>query len=161
MDKGVGSGGRIERQREEPAELVVEELKDASAVRDAIAGLGHNRLNERGFLDRSPGEQGRWLDHVQSEVIDAKGAALAIKQGDKVIGFVLADPDGVITQLRSIDEESTAPALEAALRKLREKGFEHPIVKLTEKSEDAREILLKKDFHGGESEDGKIMMKKE
>jgi len=158
MDKSGGEN--IKPQREMSAQMSVEVIKDASTIQEIIGGLGHNRLNEHGFLEDSPSERGKWLEHVQSEVIDAHGAAVAAKEGDKIVGFVLADHEGVITQFRCA-EGKEASALEAAIATLREKGFEHPAVRLTEKSEGMRRILLAAGFREEEkTEDGKILMRK-
>lgn len=155
-----GTGERMQPRREALGEVSVEVLKDVSSIQSAIAGLGHNRLNEHGFLEGSP-EQGKWLEHAQSEVIDAHGLPLEMKEGGKVIGFTLADHEGAITQFRCV-EGKEALVLDAALKKMKEKGFEHPTVRLTEKSEAMRNVLLGADFREEEkSEDGKIVMKKE
>lgn len=161
MDNASGPGERMQPRREIAAGVSAEELKDAGAIRTAIAGLGHNRLNEHGFLERMPGEHDKWLESVQSQVIDAHGLALEIKEGGTPIGFVLADHEGVITQFRCM-EGAEAAVLDAAIRRLKDKGFEQPTMRLTEKSEAMRKVLLDAGFREEEkSEDGRVVMIKE
>ena len=96
-------GGQGERmyQSEASAEMSVEELRSRSEIESAITDLGHNLLNEHGMFDGHSGEKHKWLEDVQSSFIDEHGAALAIKEGDKVVGFVLSDHEGLITRFYS------------------------------------------------------------
>ena len=156
-----GEGERM-NAHETPAETEAQELKSSAEVQDAIRDVGgHNLLSEHGFLEESSAEKGKWMETVQSEVIDAHGLALVIRQAGKTVGFVLINPEGIVKQFRSV-EGKESEVLTRSLKKIKEKGFEHPTAHLTEKSEHMRSILLAAGFHDKEkTEEGKIVMEEE
>ena len=160
MDGGTHAEGKLNRQRES-LQVLARELKSVSEVKEAVSKLGSNLLNERTFVEKLSGNHHAWLEGLQSRMDNKEAFAFDVQEDGVSVGFVLADREGVITQLRSI-EGKQASTLEVALAKLKDKGLEHPRVHLSEKSEGMRRVLLDADFHEGErTEDGKTSMEKE
>jgi len=165
MDGGKAHGEMMP-QREAPG-ASVNELQSQLDVRNAIEDLGPNLLSVHGAMEKMPAEQGQWLADVQSKFIDARsehgtrGAALEITEGGQRIGFVLATPEGVITQLRCVAGKDVE-VIEQAAKKMKDLGFERITVHLTERSERARAAFLAADFVEKErADDGKVVMEKE
>ncbi|MDR3570989.1 MAG: hypothetical protein P4L81_02200 [Candidatus Pacebacteria bacterium] len=146
--------GNLNHLREATKSLRVEALTSASQIKAASESLGSNLLKEGETSVSS--ERGKWLEHVQSEILDAKGVALAIKEGDTLVGFVLVDPEGAIKQLRAVAGKEHE-VLEQAVHALKDKNFEHISVHVSEQGEKIRSLLRAADLEEGETtEDGKI-----
>lgn len=162
MDMAGHGGGHMEGRREAPR-ASARELKSVSEVRDAISQLGSNLLNERNFIEKLSGDRGAWLEGLQSKIDAREAFPLEVSEGGAVVGFVLADAEGAIVQLRC-PEGKEETVIERALYALRDKGYKHPTIRLRERSEHLRHMLHRMGFerHEGEHEDdGKVGMIKE
>lgn len=165
MDGSTHSEGAMNRQREAPRMTVVQ-LATVAEIKELLAELGSNRLNEKSFTERMGGSSDDWLDGLQSRLDNKEMFACKISEGERGAGFVLADKDGMITRFYSPEGKEEA-VLEKALYALKDKGISNPSVRLkvrTEKGKQLRETFHKKgfDYHEeeGEENDGKVGMRK-
>jgi len=152
-------------RKSEAQKPTVRELKSASEVKDAVSQLGGNKLNEKTFIEKLGSQKDTWLEGLQTSIDEREVFPLEISEGGTLIGFVLADSEGTITQLRSAEGKEEW-VIARALYALKDKGFDHPTVRLKERSEHMRRILHHQGFEhheseDGEEQDGKIGMKKD
>jgi hypothetical protein len=159
MDGNKGKGETMSG-REMPAELEAVEIKSAQEAREAVEAIGGgDLLNEHGGPAGSSGDKRTWMDSVQSDLTDHRTAALAIKNGFKTIGYVLADGEGHIKQFQS-SQGKEKEVLERALTLLQEKHLHHFTVQLDEKNKLMRSLFMHAGFREEKTEDGKIVLKK-
>jgi|GEM_PF-5900098 hypothetical protein len=160
-DMGAGSGEGMKRP-EAVGKLETVELKSRSQIEAVLDELQQgNLLNERPLLERIFSNSGDWLATVESAILGQGGAAFAFKEEGRVVGFVLLDPKGLMTQFRALAGRDK-DVLDKAIVAFKDKGFSHLDAQLTEESEHMKHLLHQKGFHGEEhGEDGKVKMSRE
>jgi hypothetical protein len=155
-----GSEGKINWQPETPAEMKTVELRTAVEIKETIDAIGgHNLLDEHGSFAGEPGRHDEWLQDVTSKTIDNGGAALAIQEGDTLVGFILSDREGNISQFRSTQGKEVG-VIQEAIKKLNDKSIERPKVRMTKDSERARRAFRDAGFLEKERTDAEIVMEK-
>jgi len=145
-------------QRQMPAGMEAVKMRSAQEAREAVEALGgRDRLSDKGILAGSPDEKSQWFENI-TELMDRHCDAVAVKDGSKVVGFMLVDHEGLIMQFWSPDDGRQSEILGSALAlAMQERPVDHFTVKLDEHNEFVQ-IFVDAGFRQEETEDGKIVL---
>jgi hypothetical protein len=152
MFLGMGSGGGAERQREMPKSFTIEDLKTKEEIRQVLDEIGGENLLKEQEVEYEA-RKGEWIERVQSEVLDKRGAAVAIKEGGRFVGLVLVTNEGEMKQFRCAEGIQPRDILEQASKKLKDKGIGRITASVSQRAEHARDLFTKQDFQGESKDD--------